>query len=97
VTEPIPTKKRCSKDLTLLNAVGLHLRVAKSIAETANKFESLITLSKEGYTVNAKSVLGLAALFAPKGTVLNCVAKGPDAEDAVQAMQALFESKFGED
>lgn len=86
-----------SKDLTVLNKVGFHLRVAKTISEAARRFESEIYLSKDGLTANAKSVLGLTSIFAPKGTIITCSAKGPDAREAVLTIERLFENKFGEE
>jgi len=78
------------------NRYGLHTRTAPMVTKTAIRFLSNITIATGDYRTNARSVLGLTALGAASGTRLHVRAEGPDAKDALQAVQMLFESKFGE-
>ena len=52
------------KILTVQNRAGIHARPAAIIAQTSNKFESEITLTRDGATVNAKSIMGVIAMGA---------------------------------
>jgi phosphocarrier protein len=67
------------------------------VVEAAARFQSTITVSKDGQSVDARSVMGLMMLGAPQGTVVEIAAEGPDAEEAITALKALIEVKFGED
>jgi len=86
-----------SRQLTVLNAAGFHVRVASLVSKTAMKYESQITLSRNGYKADCKSCLDLLAIMATQGTVLTLVATGGDAKEAVDRITFLFDKKFGED
>lgn len=79
------------------NKLGLHLRAASTLAQTVARFVSTVTLAQGGEQVSARSVTGLMMLGAGIGTQLRVKAEGPDAEQALQAVQNLFEDKFGEE
>jgi len=79
------------------NAFGIHIRPAGIIAKTAISFRSKIAIIRGNEVVNARSIVALTTLGAGLGTRLTIRADGPDAEAAVKAVVALFESKFGED
>ena len=80
----------------VLNELGLHARPATRIVQTASRYRSEVTLSRDGQTANAKSVLGVLLLLCPKGSRVDVRAQGDDAQDAVTAIGALFASRFGE-
>jgi len=82
-----------SREVTVLNPSGLHLRPASLIAETASRFTARIEIVKESLRVNARSILELATLVARQGDVLRLEADGADAELALQALEALFSSE----
>src|SRR5947207_1647965 len=63
----------------------------------AARVKSTITVGKDGQKVDARSVMGLMMLGAPQCTTVEIEAEGPDAEEAITAMRALIEVKFGED
>ena len=86
-----------TKELTILNNAGFHVRDASLVCKTAMKFSSNLTLSKGGHKADCKSCLDLLSLMAPQGTDLTLSAEGDDAEEAVAALQELFEHKFYED
>lgn len=83
-------------DITILNRLGLHARPASRFAKLASGFKSDIWLIKDGEEVDGKSILEVLTLACPQGSVLTVRAEGPDAEEAVKALKALVESRFGE-
>lgn len=84
------------RQATIVNQEGLHARPAARIVRLASTFESDIELVKDGFDVNGKSIMGVMMLAAECGSSIIIRAKGPDAEQAVQALAALVESGFGE-
>jgi len=85
-----------SKILQVKNRLGLHARAAAAFVRLSNKYTSDIKLSKDGYKVDGKSILGVLSLAAVKGTDLKVIAIGDDADRALNGIQELFESGFGE-
>ena len=83
--------------VTIPNKKGLHARASAKVVEAAARFKSTITVSKDGQSVDARSVMGLMMLGAPQDSVVDIAAEGPDAEEALTALKALIEVKFGED
>ena len=84
------------QEFTVSNRLGIHARVAAQIARVAGGFASEILITRCGITVNGKSILDLMTLICPHGSKVNISAKGPDAADALNALAALFQTKFGE-
>ncbi len=82
--------------VVLTNKMGLHARPSTQIATTAGRFASDIQITKDGLVVDAKSVLELLMLAAECGSELVVSADGADAEDAVKALAALIDGRFGE-
>jgi len=85
------------KETTIRNKAGLHARPAALIAETAQKFSSIIELEKSGTRVNAKSIIDIMLLAAENGSKINIRAHGEDEGEAVSAILRLFEKKFDEE
>ncbi len=83
--------------LTVKNRAGIHARPAAIIAQTANKFQCEVTISRDDTEVNAKSIMGVITMAAGYNTVLKVVTNGPDETEAASAIEALFESKFEEE
>ena len=81
----------------ITNKLGLHARAAAKLVEAAARFQSNIQVVKDGETVDARSILGLMMLNARPGTCIEVIADGPDAREALSAIMALIEAKFGED
>ncbi len=79
------------------NRLGLHLRAASTIAESTRSFDAKVTLLKGRHHANARSVTSLLMLGAAKGAKLRVRAEGPDARQALAAVRALFENRFGEE
>lgn len=85
-----------TKEATVNNQVGLHARPATFFIQKANEFKSSIWVEKEERRVNAKSLLGVLSLGIVQGTVIQLIADGPDAEEAVEALAELLSGDFGE-
>ncbi|MGH7812650.1 MAG: HPr family phosphocarrier protein [Candidatus Binataceae bacterium] len=79
------------------NRLGLHLRAASALAQTAGKFTSTIMIGRGKNQISAKSVTGLIMLGAGVGSKLKLRAEGEDASEAVATIQTLFEDRFGEE
>jgi phosphocarrier protein len=81
----------------ITNKRGLHARASAKIVEAAARFQSDITIMKDGQRVNARSIMGLMMLAASQGSEIGIEVVGPDAEAALTAILALAEAKFGEE
>ena len=89
--------KSASKEVTVLNKLGLHARPAAMFVKAANRFESEIMVEKDGEQVNGKSIMGLMMLAAGQGAKLIITAEGRDANAAVNELAVLFQRKFDEE
>ena len=82
--------------ITIVNRLGLHARAAGKLVSLAKSFESRITLRRDGEEVDGKSIMAVMLLAAPEGTVLTLKAEGADEEEAMAAVTALINDRFGE-
>ncbi|MEJ0025129.1 MAG: HPr family phosphocarrier protein [Rhizomicrobium sp.] len=89
--------ERKSAIVRIANKRGLHARASAKIVEAAARFQAEITVTKDGQAVNARSIMGLMMLAASLGTEIEVKAEGPDAVEAITALVALAEAKFGEE
>lgn len=85
-----------TREVVVANAAGLHARPADLLAREARKWSSRIELVNDAQRADGKSILELLTLAAEAGTRLVVEATGPDAREAVEAISALFESRFNE-
>lgn len=86
-----------TKQVEFINKTGLHARPASDFVMLAKKYESKITICKEGgELVNAKSVVRLLAEGIGQGTKAELAAEGVDEAEAIEALAALVASGFGE-
>ncbi len=85
------------REIEIVNRLGLHARAGARFVSTANGFESDIHLRRDARTVNGKSIMGVMMLAAARGTRLQLITDGPDADEAAEALCRLVESRFGED
>jgi phosphocarrier protein HPr len=86
-----------SKELAIINQRGLHARASAKFVKCAEGFDANITVSKDGQTVPATSIMGLMMLAASIGTSVTIEASGPQAEQAMTALETLLADKFQED
>ena len=85
------------RSLRIQNELGLHARAATKFVQTAGKFACDVLVSKDGHEINGKSIMGVLMLVASKGTTITVTARGPQAAEAIAALAALVDDKFGED
>ena len=83
--------------VVILNRRGLHARAAAKLAETVSRFGAEVEVSRGALSVSARSIMGLMMLAASPGVELELVAKGADAEAALDACVNLVEARFHED
>lgn len=82
--------------VTVKNRAGLHTRPAASLVKMASKFKSEIFLERDGFQINAKSIIGVMTLAAEQGCKLKMKIKGEDQDEALKTMTDFFDSGFGE-
>jgi phosphocarrier protein HPr len=78
------------------NALGLHARAAARFVQVAGRFAAQIRVTRDGRTVDGKSLMGILLLAASRGSILTISAEGTDADAALDALAALVDSGFGE-
>lgn len=83
--------------LNICNTRGLHARASAKFVKLASSFESEIHVTRDGVTVDARSIMGLLMLGAGIGCSIDVSAEGPDAEEAMEALSDLVARKFDED
>jgi phosphocarrier protein HPr len=83
--------------LVVNSKVGLHARPASLFVKTAGKFTSDITVNHGERTANAKSILNVLTLGVNQGAKITVEAEGPDASEALAALQDLVNDNFGEE
>ena len=86
-----------SQVFTIINDKGLHARASARFVEVVEKFESEVTVEKDGLEASGSSIMGLLMLAASKGTTIKVTTSGADSEELTLALDSLIKSKFGED
>jgi len=84
------------RTVVICNKRGLHARAAARFVHLAGRFSARIQVSRDGWTVDGKSILGLLLLAAAAGTRITLAADGPDEQAAADALGALVAGGFGE-
>ena len=85
-----------TKELTIINKLGLHARPAAMFVKVSSACEAEIWVEKDEEQVNGKSIMGLMMLAAAKGTKVKFLATGEDATQMLTELEALFAKKFDE-
>jgi len=86
-----------TKECVIRNRLGLHARAAAKFVHLATRFASHIRVSRDGRTMDGKSIMGILLLAAGAGVSIVITAEGADESDAVEALCGLVESGFGEE
>ena len=86
-----------ARELSITNQRGLHARASAKFVKCAEAFDAEITVTRDGMSVPATSIMGLMMLGAAIGTSIMVEATGAQAEDAIEALAQLVESKFDEE
>jgi phosphocarrier protein len=85
-----------AREVTVVNALGLHARAAARFVKVASRFRSQIRVTRGQRTMDGKSILGLLLLAAARGSQLTIAADGPDEAGAIVALCSLVERGFEE-
>ena len=85
-----------SKEIPIVNKLGLHLRAAAQFVQTSNKHQCDVWVAKDERRVNGKSIMGVMTLVAAVGSVIKVECDGPDADTCMAALEGLAANKFGE-
>jgi phosphocarrier protein len=85
------------RSVEILNERGLHARASAKFVKLAATFDAEVTVSKDGATVDAGSIMGLMMLAAGPGCCIDIKADGKEAQAAVDALAELVANRFEED
>lgn len=86
-----------SRDIEIINKLGLHARAASKLVKLASEFESELNIEKDDQSVSCKSIMGVMMLAASCGSQVRLHADGVDAQLAMNALCELIERRFDED
>ncbi len=85
------------RSVDIINKRGLHARASAKFVKLASSFEAEVRVSKDGQTVDARSIMGLMMLAAGPGSAIEIEAEGPEAAAALEALAELVARRFDED
>lgn len=91
------SQSKSTKELTIVNRLGLHARPSAMFVKTASRFKCEIWVEKDGERVNGKSIMGLMMLAAGQGSKLLITCEGADCDKAVSELEEIIRRKFDED
>ena len=91
-----PDDSNHAKILKICNKRGLHARASAKFVKCVESFDSDIRVSKDGHVVGGTSIMGLMMLAAGDGCTIHVSATGPEADQALNALEELINDKFGE-
>lgn len=85
------------RTVPIINKLGLHARAAAKLVTLASKFAAEVHVRKDGREVSGKSIMGVMMLAAAKGTEITLIARGADAQQALDELEQLIADRFGEE
>ena len=85
------------RTVSICNERGLHARASARFVKTAAAFDAQVTVSREGQTVDAQSIMGLMMLAAGPGSTVEIAASGPQASEALEGLCRLVAERFEEE
>jgi phosphocarrier protein len=85
------------RDFLIVNQRGLHARASAKFVQLADSFRASISVEKDGIRVGGTSIMGLMMLAASPGCSIRVTASGPDAQEAIAAIEELIATRFGEE
>ena len=84
------------REVEIINKLGLHARASAKLTQVAGRYAADVWLARNGRRVNAKSIMGVMMLAASKGSTVVIETEGDDEAEALEAIAALVEARFGE-
>tara|TARA_R110000737_G_scaffold282027_3_gene288647 strand:- start:121 stop:399 length:279 start_codon:yes stop_codon:yes gene_type:complete len=88
--------KHVSREVLIINKLGLHARAATKLAQLSQKFAAKVSIKLNDNSADANSVMGLMLLAGAQGKTVNVIATGEDAEIALAEICQLFSNRFNE-
>ncbi|AZQ85825.1 HPr family phosphocarrier protein [Colwellia sp. Arc7-635] len=85
-----------SRQVLIINKLGLHARAASKLAQLSQKFTAKVTIELNENSADANSIMGLMLLAGAQGKTVNVIASGKDAKIALEEICQLFSNKFHE-
>ena len=85
------------RTVEICNERGLHARASAKFVKLASGYDAEVRVGRDGSMVDARSIMGLMMLAAGIGSTVDIEAEGPQAQEAVEALAALVESRFDEE
>lgn len=85
-----------TQEITIINKLGLHARASAKLTQLAAQFPCEVFMTRNGRKINAKSIMGVMMLAAGVGSVVTLETEGEKAQEAMDALIALINDKFGE-
>ena len=85
-----------TKQLEIINPLGLHARAAAKLVQLSSRFASQITITHGEKDANAKSIMNVMMLAASRGSFIKVLVEGEDQDEALVAVVELIEDGFGE-
>jgi phosphocarrier protein HPr len=81
---------------TISNKLGLHARASAKLTKLAGSYPCEVWISRADRRVNGKSIMGVMMLAAGMGSEVTIETVGDKDQEALDAIVALIEDKFGE-
>ena len=88
---------RLTRTVDISNQRGLHARASAKFVKLAATFDAEVKVTKDGSTVDARSIMGLMMLAAGLGCCIEISAEGPQAAEAIEALSQLVADRFDEE
>ena len=88
---------KAARTVEIINERGLHARASAKFVKLSGGFDAEVTVTREGQTVDARSIMGLMMLAAGPGCYIEIAAEGPEADAAVAALAELVAARFDEE
>ncbi|MCK4906595.1 MAG: HPr family phosphocarrier protein [Spirochaetes bacterium] len=79
------------------NKLGIHARPAALFVQLASRYTSDVFLELGDERINGKSIMGVMMLAAGANTIVKIIADGHDENEAIDALEKLFNEGFGEE
>lgn len=81
-------------EYTIKDELGIHARPAGMLVKEAKKYESTISIVKEGKSADATRLMSVMGLGVKCGNVVEITAEGADEDAAIEGMKAFFEANL---
>jgi len=94
---PVLNEGEIARELSIVNRKGLHARATAKFVQCVELFDAKVRVTRCGETVGGDSIMGILTLGAGMGSTIVVSAAGAQAGEALNALEALVASRFGED